>query len=296
MKYLSVQEPPPPENRGIPTPQLYSQRRARQSIWSYRCFVFRRHRSGWRALNILKLLTMDIPRGFLWMKLHDREGLKAYVDAVISNRGAHATLFEERGYVEQVEYDPPMIGDTFRLSAKALFGCLALRDAFDVPLFEKVTFVTDGQKLVPTEFIALLSECADNPEWFGNPDKWRWATPEDLDRISGGDPMKINSGMYRGKPNFMNSSVPLLPGVDADTGGEMPDTPPSETEIRRDAYEKHFELLTCVRSSRARTYFVRRLATYRGQVMLSASSFNPLGPWTVYARDSALLLANGVNE
>lgn len=287
-----------------PLPEFVPSSRASKSMlaggrltrhWTYRCYHMQPAKPGWRAKNILKHLTADIPRTFVWTEREDREGLQGYIDAVTAGRVAAAVEFESRGLVLNVERDPEVLTDSLRLNLRAFLSVLSQRSQLDMPMRATYNFVTEGEKLVPVQYITLLAEYADNPAWFGNPDDWRWATQEDLDRISGGDRKAIHTGMYRGTENFMEGA-PTVAANQVEVDGQLVpvDAPPAEIEISCRRFEKHFELLTQVRPQTGQTYFVRRLALYNGRILWAGSSFSPTGKWTVYERETSLLLAYGL--
>jgi hypothetical protein len=263
--------------------------------WVYRCYLLSPAKAGWRARSLLKHLTLGLPRSFDWAEREDKDGLRGYIDAVTAGRTAAVMEFESRGLVTNVEHDPEVLTDSIKVNLKAFLSVLSQRDWLDMPLRATYNFTTDGKKLVPAQFIAVLAEYAGNPAWFGNPDDWRWATPQDLERISGGDPNGVHTGMYRGKENFMDAAPGAGPApIDADGDPVLVDAPPVEIEINRRSFAKHFELLTQVKPPSGQPYFVRRLALYNGRILWAGSSFSPVGKWTVYERDTSLLLAYGL--
>jgi hypothetical protein len=263
------------------------------AAWTYRCFNFAPSRTGWKARNILSLLSHGIPRAFYWPDRNDIEGLKDYVDKVTAGRNAEAAEAEERGQVTHKEMDPEELTGSTSVNFKAFMNVLAHRGSIDIPLRQKVTFITDGSGFVPAEFITMLAEYADNPKWFGDPANWRMATQADLDR----DMPRPSSGMYRSKTNFMDSGdaepVPEFEPPSEHGYARQSEGPPSETEVHRISHDRYFELVTVV-ASRYQPYYVRRLARYNGALLWSGSSYRAGGPWTEYARDNAQLLALGV--
>ncbi len=266
----------------------------RGAAWRYRCFTILPIKGGWKAANVLKFLSHEIPRSFRWTNKEDQEGLRNYVDMVTGGRKSEWMAVEERGLVTDKEMDPEELSGSVTVDLGTLLDVLATGAQVDIPLKQKISFVTNGRTLVPAEFIAILAQYAKRPSMLGDPQEWTWAKPADIERLAPG-PNGITSGMNRGRSFMDGPDDAELPSYDPEEGDDAPiDTAPQESEIRRSPYDRYFELVTVAAPRRGKPYYVRRLARYHGQLLWSGSSYGPNGPWTEYARDNAQLLALGL--
>lgn len=278
-----------------------------RSAFRHRCFHVVSAKGGWRATNFLSHLSHGIPRSFRWNGTEDQGGIRTYIDLITAGRKAEARLFETQGSVFDVVEDPEgLASGSTTCNFAGFLDLIALRGHVDLPLRERVQFLTDGKKLVPAQFITMLAQHVPNSEWFGDAQNWRKATKADLDQITQ-EQGPIHSGMYRDKPTFL-SAASIVATADAlshrvpdeaddELEEELEELPAvsRESEIRRAPYEHHFELVTVVTQGEERPFYARRLARYNGLLLWAGSSYSISGPWTEYHRDNAQLLALGLN-
>ncbi len=272
------------------------------AAWPYRCYVIKPFKKGWKAVNMLEFSAYDFPRSFYWPDRLDREGLRNYLDLVTAGRKTEALEFQDRGAVKDIEYDQEQLTGSIRINFARFLDILAHRGHLDIPLCEKLVFMgTTGRQLVPAEFIMTLAKYVPNPEWFGNPNDWRWMSRSEMDEL---DPLDVNSSMYHGQPNMVDAAE--TPGVAAapaeavsyrHSRGVRPPRvlrPPRENEVSRTSFDRHFELITVAKPDEGRSYFVRRLARFSGALLWAGTSYGLTGPWTEYVRDDSQLMALGI--
>lgn len=244
---------------------------------------------GWHCAHKLKRLFPALPTAFHWHLRDDRGGLAAYIDAwysgnmeVTANAEKHqrATAVEFMG-PEEATKDGPRVS----VNINRLLDCLQLRDVFDVPLWGKVTFTTDGNRLVPGHFIAALARHF--PERFPQLDpkqEWRFAKQPDLDALQL-QRHEVTSGMYLGEPA---AGAPTA----AEPGMPPPAPPPPERTIRRLDRGDWIDWITEVRGGEQR-WFTRRC--YReSEIFYEATAWSIDGPWYVTLRNTSVMLALGV--
>ncbi len=261
-----------------------------QTIWSHRCFHIKSKGSGWFAKNVFPALAPDLPASFQWTVKEDREGLKVYIDALLAHRRTETIAIEEQGAVTDIEvfhYDRP--NDTIiRVKVARFIDYMLLRDEFDIPLWGKVHFITDGNNVVPREFIASIGQLLGENGKFISPDRpWRHCTEKDLTAM-GLTPNDVTSSMYADQ--YPGRAID--PGV-MDTEG--PDAEPREIEMSREVYDRHVDLTTRVEPVGERPYFARRIMTLRGVLLWSGTSYQLHGPWKVWTRETSQLLALGLD-
>ncbi len=249
------------------------------SGWRYCLFGFTAAKGGgWKAVNRLKYLSFGLPRSFIWKDIKDIDGLRTYVDLIAAGRKTEALHFQERGMVEDVEYDPEELTGAITVDAEDFFSTLALIGWVKLPLVERIRFNLNGRAITPTEYLTILAKYSGHPEWF-DPEGARWATPQEVREI------QPHSAMYT-EERVGSFEAPV---EEVDENAQ-----PVESEVRRDGFLRHFELLTQVQPARGDRYFVRRLATFDGQLIWAGSSYQPNGPWTQYFRDNAQLIARNI--
>lgn len=294
------------------------------SSWNHRCYVIQPRKLGgtgaWKATNVLPGVAADIPLSFIWTARKDREGLCEYIDALLTGRRSKSVAAEKSGLVESIEMFPAQNSDQVQVRVKIqrFVDCMALRDAFDVPLWGRVHFITDGKNVIPTEYLGALSQMFDpaTKKFYDVAREWWHCRESDLERM-GLRPEDITSGMYRDR--YQNTGVEagsvasddggLMPGEtisedgDPETASTIPTTarsapsiPVREIEISRRPFPKHAELLTLVQPLQGRPYYTRRLLLFSGVLLWSGTSFYPDGPWTVWERNNALLISLGISE
>jgi hypothetical protein len=297
------------------------------SAWNHRCYLLQPRKfngaGAWKATSVFPALAEDLPASFLWTAREDREGLKKYIDALLTSRRSESIYFEKAGLVEEIEM--PSIArpeDTkIRANVWRFVDFMTLRDACDIPLWGKVHFITDGHNVVPIEFLAAVMQLFDpEAKRFYNPKADWWHCREsDLERM-GLRPEDITSGMYRQRYQQPSVDAEGAEGedvlgeddvVDTETGSvdetPTPQTtrattrkPPSpvtrEISVTTAKHAKHADVLTLAQPKNGPPYYVRRMITYQGQLLWAATSYHPDGPWNVSHRDAAMLLALGVDE
>jgi hypothetical protein len=229
------------------------------------------------------------PWKFFWRERSDRDGLKAYIDAQLAGRKSEAVQIEQTGLVTGVQMFPQPHGDeaTVNVKADALFQTLMLRDTVELPLWGRVRFCTNHDRLVPADFIASLAAVADPEGRFLDPTKgpWRIATVKDLDAM-GLKPEDVTSGMYRHE----------VEPVHAEGAAEAEDAPPgpiAETEVQRIEGRRTLTLVTKCHAKKP--YFSKRIYSVQdGALVYSGTAWSPQGPWTDYHRDNGRFMALGV--
>jgi hypothetical protein len=256
--------------------------------------------------HILWRMFPALPKTFEWNS--DLGTAKHYIDAIYASDKRTTLRYEKEGTAVDVQFVPTSDAPTStysRVSVTRLLEALALKDAFDAPLWDNVAFVTDGSYLVPCDYIASLITA--DPKLFGHLDprrEWVRARPEHLQKM-GLQTGQVTSGMY------LNASAKMSPagvaaavarpepvaegGPSDDLDAEAPPQgPPRERTLSRRDRVDYVEWVTEVQYDGQAPYYCRRL--YRDQQMLyEATSFHRQGPWTVYHRDNNLLLALGVD-
>lgn len=276
--------------------------------WGHRCYYIRPKNHGevhgWKATNLFPALGWNIPSEFLWTVREDKEGMCAYIDAVLTGRQSEIIFFETKGLavdIKTAEIDRPN-DIKIRANITRFVDCLMLRDSFDVPLWGKIHFVTDGHNIVPVEFIAAIAQLLDPlAKKYTDPSREWWHCHEsDLTKM-GLTTADVTSSMYRSRyeragveVDSDDGNTAAMNGVEEDSESIAPLVQPREIEISRRRFDRHFELVTLVKPERKGAYYARRLLTYRGAQLWVGTSFFPEGPWKVYHRDSATLLALGV--
>ncbi len=265
---------------------------------SYRCFVFKAKGSVWRIKNVFPALAPDIPASFVWTAKQDLDGAKAYIDALLSGRTSASIYYEKVGLVSDIEHhviDRPN-DPTVRVLVHRLAELLLLRDHFSVPLWGKVRFITDGQRLVPIDLIAAIAAMVD-PEgkYIDTKKTWRAASEKDLEAM-GITKDDVTTSLYRRKePSIKPASLQPVPLEDAD---DEPEIEPQQFEVSRTVGERHVDLVTCVKPGGEQpSFYARRIFTFRDNVLLwEGTSYNPDGPWKVWHRNNTRMLAEGVAE
>lgn len=303
------------------------------NAWSHRCFLMKAKKfnghPAWWCTNGFPAFMTEVPHTFYWMARDDRDGLKTYIDALLLGQRSKSIEYEKNGLVEGIEMftlDRPE-ETRIHVGIRRFIDTLTLRDNLELPLWGKITFITDGNRLVPTEYLAAISQLMD-PETrklFDVNRPWRGATVQDLASM-GLRPEDVTSSMYRYRDAEMTEAYggveaapemvaePVYEGgtpegddpptahtVAVPSAAHTPDPSPQarEVEVRRNRYERHFEVVTIVEPPRrrGRVYYVRRLATLReGRMIWVGTSFFADGPWKVWQRETATLLALGLPD
>jgi hypothetical protein len=236
-----------------------------------------------------------LPKSFHWTR--DMAALRQYVDAwYLGDRKTTARYERENSATDIVmpTADEVHAFMRIRVNLNRLVDTLTLTDAFDVPLWGHSAFVTDGNYLVPCDYINRLVSL--DPKRFGHLDpthKWERAMPQHL-KAMGLKPEQVTSGMYlRNKPTPDAAPATASDGEQEGAVAATSATPRERTLLRRDRVD-YIEWVTEIIPDDQPPYFCRRL--YRDQQMLyEATSYNRSGPWTVYSRDNNALLALGVD-
>lgn len=290
--------------------------RAVAPFQSYRGYQTITKRSGgYKCKHLLQHAFPDLPAEFYWANL-DRTGLMRYIDRLYLSDFVFCRQCEDDGRVTNVSY--PVVENAEKrpdktINVKRLFDCLQLVDTMNVPLWNRAFFVTDGNYLVPRTYIAELVRFA--PDRFGHLDpnrEWREATVDDL-RAMNLRPEQVTSGLYldhKPKTPVNGKPMPTPPAYHAqatakDMGRATPQTddvteqdsaapPPRERTVSRREHDEYTDWTTQVIPDDGRPWYTRRL--YReGRVFYSATSWERDGPWTVWERDNAELLALGLD-
>jgi hypothetical protein len=172
-----------------------------------------------------------------------------------------------------------------QVNVHRFFDMMLLRDHFDVPLWGRVQFLTDGMSFVPRSFIAALGNLLGEEGKHLDPSKpWHICEESDLTK-AGLKPEDITSSMYRGRYQASpEASAPAAPGV-----------PPRELEVHRHVYVGYIDLLTQVIPDAGHAYYVRRILSRKGHQIWVANAYQLAGPWKVWQREPSELLALGLN-
>jgi hypothetical protein len=250
--------------------------------------------------NSLKVWSMsptlyrDVPARFRWTPSTDVEGCMAYIDALVSGRRTIADTYERKGYVSQIEMPEPVQEQRIRVTVKGFVDYLLLRGHIDIPLNSRLLFMTEGQKVVPRDYIAALApllESTGDAGALSPTDDWRHLNRETLEQIGGQDSLTLGRNRVAGVSDAPATEVEASPGA-------LPDDAefPAEVEVRRRLLDRHADLLTKVLPAGQTPFYARRLIDYRGHLLWSGSSWEERGPWRVSHRDAPRLLALGVSE
>ncbi len=265
--------------------------------WAYRCFWMRPKGSGWHAINAFPALSPDIPQKFLWNYRDDKEGLCRYIDVLLTGQRSEATTIEVSGAVSDTEMfhcDRPK-DPVIRVAVRRFVDYLMLRDHFEVPLWGKVHFITDGWNVIPREFIAAIGQLLGEDGSFLDPTKpWKHCTEQDLAAM-GLKTSDVTSSMNRkrfARPNATAEQV--FAGADA-SAGDAPPAPPREIELSREIFDRYVDMLTQVIPEDEQHYFTRRIISVSGPILWCGTSYARSGPWRVWTRNTAELLALGLN-
>lgn len=266
--------------------------------WAHRGYRLLPKGAGWRADNLLWRMFPTLPKLFHWSDVEDRIGLMRFIDNLYEGNEELTLEAEKRQRVTGIEYpDPNEIQKLglVQINIRRLLDCLRLTDTFNVPLGCKVGFVTDGNTLVATDFIALLA--SEFPEHFQHIDpqaNWTHAGRPKLETL-GLNPDTITSGHHAYGERAV--AEPLSPSIPAPGGAPPPSeegsaVAPLERTKRRLDCGDYIDWITEVEQGDQR-FFVRRL--YREtQLLYVATAWSMRGPWTVQHRDTSALLALGV--
>lgn len=266
--------------------------------WAHRGYRMLPKGRGWRVDNMLWKLFPTLPKLFHWEDVEDRVGLMRFIDNLYEGKEDLTLEAEKRGRATGIEYpDQAEVRrlDLVQVNIRRLLDCLRLTDTFNVPLGCKVGFVTDGNTLVATDFIAMLA--SEFPEHFRHIDpaaNWTHAGRPKLETL-GFNPDTIASGHHAFGAHA--AAEPLSRSAPADGSPQEPvvvntELPPAERTIRRRDCDTHVDWITEVRQGDQR-WFVRRL--YRETTLLYvATAWSPHGPWSVQHRDTSALLALGI--
>lgn len=267
------------------------------SAWSYRCFNIRGVARGLKATNVFPALSPDVPRSFVWNYKDDRDGLRTYIDAILIGRRAEAAATEANGAVSEVElfhYDRPE-NTVIKVSIRRFVDFLMLRDQFDVPLWGKVHFITDGTNIIPREFVAALGQMLGDEGKFLNPNKpWRHCSEVDLKKM-GLSPGEVTSGMYRRRASSSQPVGMSQPDYGIPEDSDAPPVAPRELEIWCRKKERYTDLMTKVIPDEGAAYHARRIINTEGIILWSGTAFAVSGPWRVWERRTAELLALGLD-
>lgn len=220
--------------------------------------------------------------------------------------------------------------DPTQVNAARFFDCLKLSDRITVPLWTKVRFVTDGHNLVPATWIQMLID-ADPVGFAhlkNSKGPWRLAKETDLDKMDL-QVSEVTSGMYsEGMPERPGIAPPKvrrdrarLAKIDPVTAARVAASTQEQSESADDAAEdlgddtqsqqaqgvapitikEHLirrqqhddgviDLISQSVPTEGNPWFNRRIL-YKGRCIYAANSWVPCGPWTVWQRDDATLMA-----
>lgn len=287
----------------------YQNRGLANAIWSYRCFTITPYKVAWQAKHCFPAFSPDIPKRFLWTAKEDKIGLCHYIDSLLLGNRSKSREYEDKGFVSDVEMyhverpEDPVI----TVNIRRLVDFLLLRDHFEVPIWGKVQFVTDGKNLVPRNFIAAIMQLdPDVAETLKEERPWHPATMKDFERQKL-LPAHVTTSLYRRvrgsiKAPKSEDRVTLPPTATTYSTAQLPvarpneEAPaPQETRIALKKHEGYFDLLTQVRPDGEQAYYTRRIAKNDGSLLWCGTAYDLNGPWTVWTRDSAQLMAFGID-
>ncbi len=258
---------------------------------SHRCYALRPWKKGWQCRNVFPALTPDLPWKFIWPERSDIAGLKKYIDALLLGNRSEAVMLETAGAVQDVEMyqlerpDSPIV----RINANRFVDMMLLRDHFDVPLWGRVHFVTDGESIIPRTLIAALGQMlGEDGQHLDATKPWRHCTAKDL-KAMGLKESDVTSSMYRDR-------VTTKPWMDtAVNATAAPDVAPREIEVHRRDHHGYFDLVTQVLPEGHAPYYTRRVIDANSRVLWVATSYQLDGPWKIWKRESAELMALGLS-
>lgn len=284
------------------------------------------HLKGGQAIlvtNLFAAIYPDHPSKFKWRKngVHvDFGALTRFVDAIYAGNTAAINAEVENGNAFDLEYNPPddVPRDRFFLRLPQLLSIMSLKGEVPLPLWGRVSFLTDGANLVPAEMLTMFAALA--PHLFEAPPpgaqtKWREIRTEgDLFRTLKLRPEQVTASMYRncgpvGGPKGPQPlpeaeiaareqapSAPVDPAwrvsEPAEAEVEPPPEPAAEVPVTRNEGHGYTELVTKV-GSKPRAHYARRILA-RGRVIYAATSWNLDGPWHVWERDTSAMLGLGL--
>jgi hypothetical protein len=265
----------------------------------HRCYSGRLTKEGWTVKNSFTCHLLNLPLSFTWTE-KDLDGVKRYIDALMADRVAEARFFEEKGFARDLvypEHDPTT--EMVKVTIQDFVDFLLMRGHICMPAHRRISFVTHGNRFIPVSYITAISQLPGLEYLVETAEQWQ-RTPA-YEPIGGLKAEEIHTGLGLERPEMSAASLrpapPAPPTVVMGEDGEhvasvVAQAP--ESEIIRKGLLKHFELVTCVRPRDAQLYFVRRLATYGGELLWAGTSFGMEGPWTEYVRENALLIGLGI--
>jgi hypothetical protein len=278
----------------------------------HRCYWGRPTKVGWLVQLTFRCDLYDMPTSFHWND-RDLDGVQRYIDALVAGRTTEARIIEDTGLVLDLKYqmhDPNT--KPIMVQVKDFVDFLLLRGHIELPAHRRILFVTSVKyhAFVPAEFIAAVSQLPGLEFLQRHTDGWEPGRPADFDKLGlKAEEVTTNLGITHpqhtalalARPDEIAGAAPTLAPSPLPASEAPPssasialEVPPAESEITRKAREKHFELITAVKPRDGRTYFVRRLSTYGGQLLWAGTSFQFEGPWIEYARENALLIGLGI--
>lgn len=299
-------EMPQPPKPKILRPNSVLHRVPMHLPFRHRCYWGMQTKIGWNVKNTFVCHLMNLPLSFTWTE-RDIDGVKRYIDALVADRVTEAKYFEERGFATNHVYpqhDPKSEAVEVRIDDFVDF--LLLRQKICLPAHRRIHFFTDNErrKFVPSTYITSIAQLPGLEFLAQHADQDWHPIPTTENTIGGLKAEEVNTGLGLDHPDMSladwKTASPPAPAGEAGPAGQATSpvgagagaTP--ESEISRKAKDKHFELITYVRPRGAQPYFVKRLATYGGEMLWSGTSFQLEGPWTEYLRENALLIGLGI--
>jgi hypothetical protein len=295
----------------------------KQSIRGYQW----RSMSGGQSLlvdNLFAPLYPEHPSRFKWKRdelsgRYDMGALSRFIDAIYLGRTELTHEEQEAGRAFDLEYTAGNVPtERFYLRLPQLLSIMSLKGEVPLPLWGRISFLTDGSNLVPAEMMTLLAAVAPHLFAASPPGtKWREVKTEgDLFRTLKLRPEQVTASMYRncgpvggpkGPQPLPAAERPGIPPAQVDPGwsppeersapaesstDDAPTAPVAETPVVRNEGRGYVELITRV-ESRPQPHFARRVLA-QGRTVYSATSWNLSGPWHVWERDVSAMLGLGL--
>lgn len=234
-------------------------------IWVWRIYKIVPWKTGWKCVSLLSHYPLpNTPAEFYWTNVLDIDGLKKYIDAVLTGQETDALQFLERGQVLDIQLHPPAPCEMYEVPADVLVNYLLLRGSISVPINGVLRIyaakTNNEQRYVTSDFLGALAPLLIDEEA-------KQIVSSKVESVSASEvPIVVDTAMYASSP-------------------------PQEMCVRKKNTEKYAALVTKVQHQ-SQVYYVKRVFDLASQRLIyAASSWYPHGPWIETVRDNAALLA-----